>query len=47
MDENDPNSSVFSFSIRKENKRWIAAPFYPENPNEKDLTNFWDRLKGI
>jgi len=47
MDENDPNSSVFSFSIRKENERWIAAPFYPKNPNEKDLANFWNRLKGI
>lgn len=47
MDENDPNSSVFSFLIREENERWIATPFYPENLSEKELTNFWNRLKGI
>ena len=47
MDENDPNSSVFSFSIEKVNERWIAAPFYPENPDEDDVLNFWNRIKGI
>jgi inner membrane protein len=47
MDENDPNSSVFSFSIEKVNERWIAAPFYPVNPDEEDVLNFWNRIKGI
>ena len=47
MDEKDPNSSVFSFTIKKDNERWIAAPFYPKNPSEKELANFWNRIKGI
>ena len=47
MKEDDPNSSVFSFVIKKIDKRWTAMPFYPENTSEKDLKDFWERLKGI
>ena len=47
MKEDDPNSSVFSFVIKKIDKRWTAMPFYPENTSENDLKDFWERLKGI
>ena len=47
MDENDPNSSIFKFTITKKNERWEAAPFYSSDVNEGDLDAFWTRLKGI
>jgi inner membrane protein len=47
MDENDPNSSIFKFTITKKNERWEATPFYSSNVNEGDLDAFWTRIKGI
>lgn len=47
MDENDPNSSIFKFTITKTNDRWEAAPFYASDVNEGAIDAFWTRLKGI
>ena len=47
MNENDPNSSVFKFTITKTDDRWEAAPFYASDVNKGDLDAFWTRLKGI
>ena len=47
MDENDPNSSIFKFTISKTKDRWEAAPFYASDVNQGDLEAFWTRLKGI
>ena len=47
MDENDPNSSIFKFTITKTNDRWEAAPFYASGLNEGAFDAFWTRLKGI
>jgi inner membrane protein len=47
MDENDPNSSIFKFTITKTNDRWEAAPFYASDLNEGAFDAFWTRLKGI
>ena len=47
MDENDPNSSIFKFTITKTDDRWEAAPFYVSDLNEDAFDKFWTRLKGI
>ena len=47
MDENDPNSSIFKFTITKTNDRWEVAPFYASDVNEGAIDAFWTRLKGI
>ena len=47
MDENDPNSSIFKFTITKNNNRWEAAPFYASDLNDGAMDAFWTRLKGI
>lgn len=47
LDENDPNSSVFSFKITKTKMGWDTVPFDPETPKRDDLSAFWQRLKGI
>ena len=47
MNEEDPNSSVFNFKIKKKKQRWMAQPFYPKEVKEKDISAFWKRLKGI
>jgi inner membrane protein len=47
MDEEDSNSSVFSFLIKKENNNWMLQPIYMDQPNEKNFKDFWNRLKGI
>jgi inner membrane protein len=47
MDENDPNSTIFKFTITKKEERWEAAPFYAPNVNRSSLNSFWARLKGI
>ena len=47
MNEEDPNSSVFNFKIKKKKQRWMAQPFYPKEVKEKDISAFWERLKGI
>jgi len=47
MDEEDPNSTIFKFTITKSDERWEAAPFYAPNVNRSSLKSFWARLKGI
>tara|TARA_B100000768_G_scaffold59340_1_gene57369 strand:- start:6767 stop:7789 length:1023 start_codon:yes stop_codon:yes gene_type:complete len=47
MDENDPNSTIFKFTITKKEERWEAAPFYASDVNRGSLNSFWTRLKGI
>ncbi|MFL0352816.1 metal-dependent hydrolase [Xanthomarina sp. GH4-25] len=42
----DPNSSIFSFTIKKKGERWNALPFYGRPPSSEDLNVFWKRLKG-
>jgi inner membrane protein len=47
MDENDPNSTIFKFTITKREDRWEAAPFSAPDVNRGSLDSFWTRLKGI
>ncbi len=46
LNENDPNSSIFSFTIKKEGERWNALPFDGKPPSSEDLKVFWKRIKG-
>ncbi|WP_412985589.1 metal-dependent hydrolase [Pontimicrobium sp. IMCC45349] len=46
LNESDPNSSVFSFTIKKEGERWNALPFEGKPPSSEDLSVFWKRIKG-
>ena len=47
MDENDPNSTIFKFTITKKEDRWEVAPFSAPDVNRGSLDSFWTRLKGI
>ena len=47
FNEDDPNSSVFSFIIYKQGIRGNAMPFEGKPPNNEDLSQFIDRIKGI
>ena len=47
MDEKDPNSTIFKFTITKKEDRWEVAPFYAPDLNRGSLNSFWTRLKGI
>ena len=47
MDEDDPNSTIFKFTITKKEDRWEAAPFYAPEVNRGSLDSFWTRIKGI
>ena len=46
LNENDPNSSLFSFTIKKEGARWNVLPFNGKPPSSEDLKIFWTRIKG-
>ncbi len=46
LNEDDPNSSVFSFTIKKEGERWNTLPFNGKPPSSEDLKVFFDRIKG-
>ena len=46
LNSKDPNSSVFSFIIKKEGERWNALPFSGKPPSSEDLSVFWNRIKG-
>ena len=46
LNEEDPSSSVFSFTIKKEGERWNALPFEGKPPSSEDLRIFWERVKG-
>ncbi|MFL2621051.1 MAG: metal-dependent hydrolase [Flavobacteriaceae bacterium] len=47
MDENDINSSVFRFLIKKTNQEWDSIPFETKAPDKRSFQDFWTRLKGI
>ena len=47
MDENDPNSTIFKFTITKKEDRWEATPFNVPDVNRGSLDSFWTRIKGI
>lgn len=46
INSDDPNSSVFSFTILKMGDRWDALPFEGKPPSSEDLNYFWERIKG-
>lgn len=46
LNQSDPNSSVFSFTIQKEGERWNTLPFEGKPPSSEDLRVFWERIKG-
>ena len=43
----DKNSSIFNFTIIRENNRWDILPFDGNTPNKKDFNEFLKRLKGV
>ena len=47
LNADDPNSSVFSFSIYKEKDRWDILPFSGKPPTREDFDIFLKRIKGI
>ena len=46
LNKEDPNSSVFSFTIYKDDDRWNVKPFQGRPPSSEDLIVFWERIKG-
>ena len=46
FDTEDPNSSVFSFTIYQDEDRWNILPFQGRPPSSEDLIVFWERIKG-
>ncbi len=46
LNEKDPNSSIFSFTLIKEGERWNTLPFNGKPPSSEDLIMFWNRIKG-
>ena len=46
LNTDDPNSSVFSFTIYKDDDRWNILPFNGRPPSSEDLIVFWERIKG-
>lgn len=46
FNSDDPNSSVFSFTILKKGERWDALPFEGKPPSSEDFRYFWERIKG-
>lgn len=46
LNSKDPNSSVFSFTIYKDEDRWNILPFNGRPPSSEDLIVFWERVKG-
>ncbi|NMH85933.1 metal-dependent hydrolase [Flavivirga algicola] len=48
LDENNPNSSVFSLTLYKDNDRLNIKPFEPKFDDfETAMSNLWERIKGI
>lgn len=48
LDESNPNSSVFSMTLYKENARLNMIPFKPKTKDfNRAVSNLWKRLKGI
>ena len=47
LNADDPNSSVFSFTIYKDGERWNVLPFSGKPPSREDFDIFLQRIKGI
>ncbi|MBT8253242.1 MAG: metal-dependent hydrolase [Flavobacteriaceae bacterium] len=47
LNADDPNSSVFSFTIYKNGERWDLKPFEGKPPSREDFNMFIKRIKGI
>ncbi|MBT8271532.1 MAG: metal-dependent hydrolase [Bacteroidia bacterium] len=47
LNPDDPNSSVFSFTIYKDGERWDVLPFEGKPPSREDFNLFIKRIKGI
>ena len=47
LNPDDINTSIFNFTIFKENKVWNILPFTGNPPSKKDFSLFFERLKGI
>ena len=47
MNSSDPNASVFSFIIKKEDVRWNAIPFEGPPIEKRDFEEFLKRIRGI
>ncbi len=47
LNADDPNSSVFSFSIYRDGDRWDLVPFQGKPPTKEDFNMFIKRIKGI
>ena len=46
FDKNDPNNSIFSFTLKKNGERWDVLPFEGRPPSSEDFSYFWERMKG-
>jgi len=46
LDFEDPNNSVFSFTLKKEGERYDILPFNGRPPSSEDFDNFLNRIKG-
>mgnify|MGYP005626011057 CR=1 FL=1 len=47
LNPDDPNTSVFNFTIFFKNNEWDILPFNGTQPNKDDFTKFIERLKGV
>ncbi|PQJ79378.1 metal-dependent hydrolase [Polaribacter porphyrae] len=47
LNPDDPNTSVFNFTVFHENGEWDILPFSGSPPNKEDFNKFIERLKGI
>ncbi|TGV04637.1 metal-dependent hydrolase [Flavivirga rizhaonensis] len=48
LDENNPNSSVFSLTLYKDGNRLNIKPFEPQFDDfQTAISNLWERIKGI
>ncbi|TVZ55925.1 inner membrane protein [Lutibacter sp. Hel_I_33_5] len=47
LDPDNKDSSVFRFTLLKENGRWDILPFRGNPPNKEDFSKFLERIKGI
>ena len=47
LNPDDINTSIFNFTIFKENRAWDILPFKGNPPSKEDFSLFFERLKGI
>ena len=47
LNPDDPNSSIFSFTIYQDESRWNILPFEGKPPTREDFNVFFERIKGI